>query len=150
MNASPSDPQTPPTPPPDVSDIARLPVETELETDIEFVDWRELSETLLTQNAEMSEQLASAEAELSKLAGRQTVDQVKATLLAPYSSRVFWFVVWYCVAVGVMLLMAGFKEGTHFELSDTILGIIAGSTAVSVIGLIGMVISGLFGAGKRD
>jgi hypothetical protein len=97
---------------------------------------------------QLSEQLAAAEAEIERLKGQQTVEQVKAGLLAPYSARVFWFVVSYCVVVGAMLALAGWSEMTGFKLSDAILGIIAGSTAVSVIGLIGMVISGLFGVGK--
>jgi len=97
----------------------------------------------------LSAELESAQAELIQFKAKKTVDDVRAGMLEGYSNRVFWFVVWYCIAVGVLLIAAGFKGKTTFELSDTILAIIAGSTAVAVIGLIGMVITGLFG-GKQS
>lgn len=96
----------------------------------------------------LSSELESAQAELIQIKAKKTVDDVRAGMLEGYSNRVFWFVVWYCIAVGVLLVASGFKGKTAFELSDTILAIIAGSTAVAVIGLIGMVITGLFG-GKQ-
>lgn len=100
----------------------------------------------------MASELEEVRAELDRLRTKgaidevkKTMDEVRAGMLEGYSNRVFWFVAVYCIAVGAMLLLAGWKGKSGFELSDTILGIIAGSTAVSVIGLIGMVISGLFG-----
>lgn len=90
-------------------------------------------------------ELEEVRAELDRVKAKRTIDEVRAGMLEGYSNRVFWFVAVYCVAVGAMLLLAGWKQKTGFALSETILGIIAGSTAVSVIGLIGMVISGLFG-----
>lgn len=97
----------------------------------------------------LAAQLESTKAELDKLAGKKTVDDVRAEMLADFSTNTFRFVVGYCAVVGIMLLLAGWKGATGFSLSDTILGIIAGSTAVSVIGLIGMVVSGLFGRAQK-
>ena len=99
---------------------------------------------LYNQLGELSDALAEAEAEIARLEGFQTVESVKAELLGPYVKGVFRFVVSYCGVVGALLILAGFSLG-GFALPETILGIIAGSTAVSVIGLIGLVISGLFG-----
>lgn len=99
---------------------------------------------------ELSERLAQAEAEVARLEAEQTVEQVKARLLRPYSQKVFWFVVGYCAVVAIMLFLSGWSGRSSFKLSDTILSIIAGSTAVAVIGLIGMVVSGLYGSGKKD
>ena len=96
-----------------------------------------------------SSELQEANAELVRIRAKKTVDDVRAQMLEGYANRVFWFVVAYCLAVGAMLLISGFKRVSGFELADTILGIIAGSTAVSVIGLIGMVITGLFGSAPR-
>lgn len=97
---------------------------------------------------ELAAELEARDAELNRLKGKKTVEEVRAQMLERYSDNVFWFVVIYCGVVGVMLLLAGFGAWTGFALSDAILGIIAGSTAVSVIGLIGMVVSGLFGSSK--
>jgi hypothetical protein len=103
----------------------------------------------LTMIGDLSLELDSARAELEQLKAKKTVDDVRASMLEGYSNRVFWSVVSYCAAVGAMITAAGFEGRTSFELSDAILGIIAGSTAVSVIGLIGMVITGLFGGSQR-
>lgn len=97
----------------------------------------------------LAAELESARAELVALQAKKTVDDVRAAMLEGYSNRVFWFVAMYCLVVGVFLMLAGWASVTRFHLSDTILAIIAGSTAVSVIGLIGMVISGLFGSSAR-
>ena len=102
------------------------------------------TDELFSHIGELTDALAEAEAEVEKLKAKSTVDDVKAQILAPYVTNVFRFVVSYCAVVGVMLTLAAFKWN-GFVLPETILGIIAGSTAVSVIGLIGMVISGLFG-----
>lgn len=99
---------------------------------------------LYNQLGELSDALAEAEAEVARLKAAQSVESVKAQLLEPYVKGVYRFVVGYCATVGGLLLLAGFSLG-GFTLPETILGIIAGSTAVSVIGLIGLVVSGLFG-----
>lgn len=103
---------------------------------------------LYNQLGELSDALAESEAEIERLKGAQNVESVKAKLLEPYVKGVFRFVVGYCATVGALLLLAGFSF-YGFALPETILGIIAGSTAVSVIGLIGLVISGLFGKSGR-
>jgi len=94
-------------------------------------------------------ELEETKSENEKLKGSKTFNQVKAEMLKPYADAVFRFVMGYCAVVGVLVLMAGYETRTGFKLPETILGIISGSTAVSVIGLIGMVISGLFGATKE-
>lgn len=74
-------------------------------------------------------------------------------MMEPYANRVYWFVVWYCIVVGLIIFAngLGYVGGAHepFKLSDMVVGIIAGSTAASVIGLIGIVVSGLFGATRK-
>lgn len=104
---------------------------------------------LLAMLVRVSTELEEANAELVRVRTKKTVDDVRAQMLEGYSNRVFWFVVIYCLAVGALLLLSGFKRFSGFELADTILGITAGSTAISVIGLIGMVITGLFGSAPR-
>ena len=67
-------------------------------------------------------------------------------MLEPYVNKVFTFVAFYCGFVGLILFLTAMK--IDFSLPETILAIISGSTAVSVIGLIGLVITGLFGSKK--
>ncbi|HWT52534.1 MAG TPA: hypothetical protein VN113_10185 [Caulobacter sp.] len=99
---------------------------------------RELTAELLAQNEALR-------AENESLKWRKTYDEVRAEMMQPYAGKVFNFLVCYCLFVGAIILLAGFKLG-GFVISDTVLGIIAGSTAASAIGLVGFVVSGLFGA----
>lgn len=145
MSSSPNGSESQPPVRIDPSVIDSAPVEPE---DLPVAVDDDLFESYRDMVGDLALQLDEAQAEIQRLEGQQTVAQVKAALLAPYSKRVFWFVVSYCVAVAAMLLLAGWGDRTGFELSDAILGIIAGSTAVSVIGLIGMVITGLFASDR--
>lgn len=148
MSDSPKEPAEPPEPF-DASLIDSAPVEPDsLPVALGDQDLQEAYDSLIEYVGYLSDRLAETEAENEKLKAQQTIDQVKAALLKPFSRSVFWFVVGYCAVVGAMLILAGWGATTGFTLSDVILGIIAGSTAVSVIGLIGMVISGLFGGSK--
>tara|TARA_R110002074_G_scaffold384791_2_gene565653 strand:- start:188 stop:535 length:348 start_codon:yes stop_codon:yes gene_type:complete len=94
---------------------------------------------------ELQEELASLDADNERLSAMQNLDVVRANLMKPYANKVFNFLVAYCTAIGVMLVFAGFRVW-GFYLSDPILGIIAGSTAVSAIGLVGWVVKGIFGS----
>ena len=95
--------------------------------------------------AELSAQNEVLRAENETLKWRKTYDDVRAEMMQPYAGKVFNFLVGYCVFVGAIILLAGFRLG-GFTISDTVLGIIAGSTAASAIGLVGFVVSGLFGS----
>lgn len=98
---------------------------------------------------ELSDENQRLKATIERLEGQKTVETIRAEMVKPYANRIFWFVAAYCVGVGIMIWMTGFRFQT-FYLSDVVLGVIAGSTAVSVIGLIGIVLTGLFGAAKKD
>lgn len=95
--------------------------------------------------AELLAQNEALRAENESLKWRKTYDEVRAEMMQPYAGKVFNFLVCYCLFVGAVILLAGFRVG-GFAISDTVLGIIAGSTAASAIGLVGFVVSGLFGA----
>ena len=60
-----------------------------------------------------------------------------------YARKVYQFLVVYCVVVVIFLLLQGFSI-CDFNLPVSVLVTIAGSTTVSAIGLVGLVIKGLF------
>lgn len=96
---------------------------------------------------ELSAENERLRADIENLKGQQTYDDVRTRMMEPYAGKVFRFLIAYCAFVGAIILLSGFKIG-GFAISDTVLGIIAGSTAASAIGLVGFVVSGLFGAAK--
>lgn len=99
------------------------------------------------QIGQLADELAKASADLAAERARSDVEKVKAKLLEPYVNKVFNFVAVYCATVAIFIFMSALQQ-PGFKLPESILAIIAGSTAVSVIGLIGLVISGLFGGKK--
>lgn len=122
--------------------IASAPISPDLDGD-GVID---AYESLVEEIGELSDALAEVEAENDRLKSASNIEAVKARMLEPYVNKVFNFVAVYCGFVGVILFMCAMK--IDFELPETILAIISGSTAVSVIGLIGLVITGLFGSKK--
>ena len=105
------------------------------------------SQRYLEMVGELSAENERLRADIENLKGQQTYDDVRTRMMEPYAGKVFRFLIGYCAFVGVIILLSGFKIG-GFDISDTVLGIIAGSTAASAIGLVGFVVSGLFGAAK--
>jgi len=96
---------------------------------------------------ELSSQVEELSAENNKLRVQRDFEAVRAKMAEPYANKVFGFLVGYCLFVAAIILMNGF-QCTGFHISDVVLGVIAGSTAVAAIGLVGFVVSGLFGASK--
>ena len=94
--------------------------------------------------AQLQNEVAELKSENKLLKDKQTVDQVRARMMEPYANKVFNLCAWYCVIVGVIIFACA-EKSNGIELSDTVLSVIAGSTAVSVIGLVGIVVTGLFG-----
>lgn len=69
-------------------------------------------------------------------------------LIIPFANKSYKFMIGYCSVVGAMLALHGFN--LWFKLADGVLELLVGSTAVTVIGLVGMVLTGVFvGGGKR-
>lgn len=64
-------------------------------------------------------------------------------LMTPYAKKVFWFMCAYCSFVGLFLLMNAFGL-FKIPAEATVLEFLVGSTAVTVIGLVGMVVTGIF------
>lgn len=92
--------------------------------------------------SELVTRLEAAESDNERLRGKETIDSVRAAMMRPYADKVFLFVVGYCLAVLALIIAQGLG---CISLPEMLLNIIAGSTAVSVIGLIGIVVGGLFG-----
>ena len=87
--------------------------------------------------------------DLQKLKQSANTRQILDSLLEPYADKAYRFMCAYCAGVGAILLLSGFRI-LWFSLDAHVLGILAGSTAVTVIGLVGMVLTGIFiGARKH-
>ncbi len=76
--------------------------------------------------------------------------QILDELIEPYARKSFTFMCVYCGVVALILLLDGCQV-TGFKLPDEVLKYLVGSTATTVIGLVGMVLTGIFvGARRRE
>lgn len=116
------------------------PVDIDTTTDEDDVE-RELIGTL-------QDQLAETQAELESERASRLIERTKAELMKPLLVRVYNLVAAYCAFILILAALQGFSI-FGFELEEMILAILSGSTAVSVIGLIGMLISGVFSGSKQ-
>jgi hypothetical protein len=99
------------------------------------------------------EELAIREFELradnAKLKNNHFTSEILNKLIEPYAKKAFSYMVWYSVIVGILLVMCGYKD-SGFSLSDQVQSFLVGSTAVTVIGLVGMVLSGIFLGARKN
>lgn len=80
----------------------------------------------------------------SRLNSKDELDK----LIKPFANRAFGFMCAYCTFVGLILILHGFKI-CGFGLDNIVLQIVVGSTAVTVIGLVGMVLTGVFVGARK-
>lgn len=98
----------------------------------------------------VSDEKAAIQQELEATQKRVRTVEILDTLIEPYAKRTFWFMCAYSGVVAIMLLMHG-CEASGFKLPEDVLTFLVGSTATTVIGLVGMVLTGIFvGARGRN
>jgi hypothetical protein len=86
--------------------------------------------------------------EIFKLRRSVNTSQILDSLLEPYARKAFWFMCTYSCVVCAMLIAAGLRL-FGFQLDAGVLQVLAGSTAVTVIGLVGMVLTGIFVGARK-
>jgi hypothetical protein len=96
----------------------------------------------------VSDEKFELKAKLDSLTSRFRTAETLDSLIQPYASKAYWFMVLYSVAAALLLVADGFKYH-DFDLPDEVLKLLVGSTAVTVIGLVGMVLTGIFVGARK-
>jgi len=98
----------------------------------------------------MREDYAILLAELDSEKGRNDSQVIRAQMMKPFADKTFRFVCCYCLITALLIVASGAIP--TFEIPVPVQSIIAGSTAVAAIGLVSIVVSGLFrsSGGKGD
>lgn len=78
--------------------------------------------------------------ELSALKSKHNTETILNKLIVPYAFRAFMFMIVYCLCVFGLLIAA--VKG--YTLPSPVLQTLVGSTAAAVVGLVGMVLTGIF------
>jgi hypothetical protein len=99
---------------------------------------------------EYAEKLARTGLELDQLRSQVDAERAQAitNLIRPSAEQAFKFMWCYCGGVFALLLLDGFCL-FGFNLPESTVDYLVGSTAVTVLGLVGMVLTGVFLGTKK-
>lgn len=93
--------------------------------------------------ARMGAEKDELQAELERTQKRVRTIEILDELIEPMANKAFWFMCAYAAVVGAILILDGFTT-IPFDLPENVLEFLVGSTAATVIGLVGMVLTGIF------
>lgn len=124
--------------------VSTLPIEIDPPAKIEFEQLLKDRQSLADDNTQLQNELMELK---TKLSTKQELD----ALIKPYAGKAYWFMCAYCGTVALILVLAGFTDifGNSFKLADSVLEFLVGSTATTVIGLVGMVLTGIFVGARK-
>lgn len=99
-------------------------------------------------HGEVAEESFKLKEKNSELTQKLNTKTILDDMLKPYANAAFVFMCAYSAFVGAILLMNGFGCFVN-PIQDSVMQILVGSTAATVIGLVGMVLTGIF-VGARN
>lgn len=97
---------------------------------------------------ELGEENGRLRIEIESLKKKINTTIILDKLIEPYASRTYWFMVAYCAFAGLVLVLTAIED-VAFKLQEDVLKLLVGSTAVTVIGLVGMVLTGIFVGARK-
>ncbi|WP_461658208.1 hypothetical protein [Methylorubrum aminovorans] len=102
---------------------------------------------ILRDLADATTKKCQLEEELQRERSKNTTRAILDDLIKPFADRVFAFMCGYSAIVGCFVFYHGL--GLGFKLPDTVLNYLVGSTAVTVLGLVGTVLTGIFVGARK-
>lgn len=109
------------------------------------------------ENSRLQDEITELRQQLSEFRDSKRASEILNNLIEPYANKAFAFMCAYSGTVAIFLILDGFGTALlriglpPFSLPTSVLSLLVGSTAVTVIGLVGMVLTGIFvGARKQD
>ncbi len=97
----------------------------------------------------VSDDKANLQIELDRIKKENRGAEILDGLIEPFANKTFKFMCAYCGFVALLIAMNAFNCFKR-PIADGVLQILVGSTAATVIGLVGMVLTGIFvGARKK-
>jgi hypothetical protein len=100
------------------------------------------------QKFEIEEEKSELLKKVARLESANDATQILDDLIKPYAKRVFNFMCVYCAFVGLAIVFDAFQIWS-FNLEAGVMEFLVGSTAVTVIGLVGMVLTGIFVGARK-
>ena len=123
-----------------LADIERAP--TDLPAPEAAVDAQSVA-NLLKKVQTLSEENEKLESDLRQARRDKRTTEMLDSLIQPFAGATFIFMIAYCGFVACLLLDQE-KSKNFRHISDEVMKVLVGSTAVTVIGLVGMILTGIF------
>lgn len=132
-----------------VKDIDRAP--NRLPSAAEKTYTAEEFDKLLNRVSELADENDGLRDANKQLKSRNEAADELNKLIGPYAAKAFYFMCGYSAVVGALVFFSGanFWGLGQFKLEDGVLEYLVGSTAVTVIGLVGMVLTGVFVGARK-
>jgi hypothetical protein len=128
--------------PPEFKDLLPAPATLAQNTTIISV---EQHQHVLEAFTRVTEDNARLKEDLANLRITHDTETILNKLIVPYARRAFIFMCVYCSAVFILLVVGL----VGYALPEKVLEILVGSTAAAVVGLVGMVLTGIFVGARR-
>ncbi|MEL7463347.1 MAG: hypothetical protein AAFN79_04735 [Pseudomonadota bacterium] len=96
----------------------------------------------------VTEENADLKQEIDTLKKKVRTTEILDELMKPSATKAFYYMFAYSGSVGIILLMNGFGCFAN-PLAPEVLKFLVGSTAATVIGLVGMVLTGIFVGARK-
>lgn len=109
----------------------------------------EAYEILIGKFTVVSDENFGLKSEIEILTKRVRTAEILDSLIKPYAEKAFAFMCAYCTFVGLILVLSGCSN-SGFTQPPEVLSLMVGSTAVTVIGLVGMVLTGIFIGARKS
>ncbi len=110
--------------------------------------WRERFTTVAEEKSQLLEEQLRLKEQISELKQKLNTKSILDEMLKPYAGKAFWFMCSYASYVGIVILMNGFGC-FHTPIQESVMQFLVGSTAATVIGLVGMVLTGIFVGARK-
>lgn len=98
--------------------------------------------------SEVTEENSKLKIAVDRLDRKAETVRILDKLIEPYAKYAFRFMCCYCGFVGIFLIADSF-EWFNRRVYSSVLEFLVGSTAVTVIGLVGMVLTGIFVGARK-
>ncbi|WP_217350999.1 MULTISPECIES: hypothetical protein [unclassified Ruegeria] len=97
----------------------------------------------------VTEENAALKEENNRLKKKVRTTEILDDLMKPYAGKAYIFMCSYSAFVGIFLLLDAFGC-FHKPVETSVLEFLVGSTAATVIGLVGMVLTGIFVGARKN
>ncbi len=122
-----------------------LPLQAEQHTQEEYVKLLDSFNTVSNEKIDLQREVERLMSRTAELERTVRTNDILDSLIVPMSGKIFWFMCACCLYAGFIILVVCIKG----NLSVKTLDVLVGSSAITVVGLVGTIVAGIFTGARR-